>query len=71
MELGLAEVEGIVKACMKLVGRVLSSYGNTMHVRVCKILDVDATIATNALALTRPSFSGDVVDYSAKDVPRR
>ncbi len=66
MELVPAEVEGIIKSWIKLADRVPSSYMNTMHVRVRKILDVDATIATNTLSLTRPSFPRDVVDLSSE-----
>ncbi len=39
---------------------------DAMPVRVCKILDVDATIATNTSSLIWPSFPGDVVDLSSQ-----
>ncbi len=65
MELVPAEVEGIIQPCIKLAGRIHSSYMNTVRVRVCEIVDVDATIATNTSSLTQPSFSGDIVDLSS------
>ncbi|PBK94593.1 hypothetical protein ARMGADRAFT_58162 [Armillaria gallica] len=66
MELVPAEVEGIIQPCIKLASRVHSSYVNTVRVRVCEIVDVDATIATNTSSLTQPSFSGDIVDLSSQ-----
>ncbi|PBK89297.1 hypothetical protein ARMGADRAFT_339277 [Armillaria gallica] len=62
-----AEVAGIIKSCIELATRsVPSCVTRAMPVRVCKILDVNATIATNTSSLIWLSFSGDVVDLSSQ-----
>ncbi len=60
-----ADVEGIVKPCLELATRVVSSCViRCMY--ILQIVDVDATIAPNTVSPTRSSFLGDVVDLSGQ-----